>query len=375
VNFDLSDEQRALRDAARDALTRLNPLADAHDVLDGGDGLDLWPTACAAGWPGLLFGDSVGGAELGAVEALLVGIEIGRTLARVPLLGHTCAASLIDGEDLGGRLHACAEGTERLAFVGAMPPSDLEPRWTVDDIAADTRRAPPRATVKGETALVSGTVAWVPDALEADALLVVALDGSRPVAIWVDAAEGVELQDATRYDLTRPLAHVVLNRARGTVLAGTGEAQIRSAWFLAQSWLAAEDVGAVETALERSVAYAKERVTFGRAIGSYQAIKHGLVEMLRRLENARSLLYYAGWAHADAPAEFALAASAARTAATHALDFAARRQIVTHGGVGVTWEHDAPLYHRRAEVSRRLLGGVRAATDRVAGEMMARGGH
>ncbi len=120
-----------------------------------------------------------------------------------------------------------------------------------------------------------------------------------------------------------------------------------------------------------SVAYAKERFTFGRAIGSYQAVKHSLTEVLRQLENGRSLLYYAGWARAGAPAEFPLAASAARSVAGRALDQAARTMISVHGGIGATWEHDAPLYFRRAQLSRRLLGGTGQATDRVAGELLA----
>ena len=116
-----------------------------------------------------------------------------------------------------------------------------------------------------------------------------------------------------------------------------------------------------------SVAYAKERHTFGRAIGSYQAVKHELVEMLRGLDNARSLMYYAGWAAQDKPDEFPLAASAFRLAAGKAFDHAARAQISVHGGIGATWEHDAPLYFRRAQLSRRLLGGTAGAADRVAG--------
>ena len=132
---------------------------------------------------------------------------------------------------------------------------------------------------------------------------------------------------------------------------------------------AAESLGAVETTLEMAVRYAKERFTFGRAIGSYQAIKHGLTEVLRRQENARSLLYYAGWAYDDRPDEFALAASAARASAGSALDFASRQNITTHGGIGATWEHDAPLFFRRAQISRRLLGGGGGAADRVAGEL------
>jgi len=120
-----------------------------------------------------------------------------------------------------------------------------------------------------------------------------------------------------------------------------------------------------------AIAYAKERFTFGRAIGSYQAVKHGLVEIMRRGENAKSLLYYAGWAYESGPDEFAIAASASRSAASEALDYAARENIAVHGGIGATWEHDAPLFFRRAQLSRRLLGGAGAATDRVAGELLA----
>ena len=119
-----------------------------------------------------------------------------------------------------------------------------------------------------------------------------------------------------------------------------------------------------------SVAYAKERFTFGRAIGSYQAVKHELVEILRRLENGRSLMYYTGWAGQDKPDEFPLAASAFRLVAGQALDHASRAQISVHGGIGATWEHDAPLYFRRAQLSRRLLAGTTDAADRVAGELL-----
>jgi alkylation response protein AidB-like acyl-CoA dehydrogenase len=89
------------------------------------------------------------------------------------------------------------------------------------------------------------------------------------------------------------------------------------------------------------------------------------------LENARSLQYYAGWARSSKPEEFPLAASAARTAGGNALDFASRSMINVHGGIGATWEHDAPLFFRRAQLSRRLLGGTHDATDRVAEQAMA----
>ncbi|HLM49401.1 MAG TPA: acyl-CoA dehydrogenase family protein, partial [Solirubrobacteraceae bacterium] len=116
--------------------------------------------------------------------------------------------------------------------------------------------------------------------------------------------------------------------------------------------------------------YAKERFTFGRPIGSYQAVKHALVEVLRRLENLRSLVYYAGWAGDDKPDEFPLAASAARVAAGAAQDYATRELISVHGGIGATWEHDAPLFFRRAQLARRLLAGDGDAADRVADELL-----
>ena len=81
-------------------------------------------------------------------------------------------------------------------------------------------------------------------------------------------------------------------------------------------------------------------------------------------------MYYTGWAGQDAPGEFPLAASAFRLVAGQALDHAARAQISVHGGIGATWEHDAPLYFRRAQLSRRLLAGTADAADRVAGELL-----
>jgi alkylation response protein AidB-like acyl-CoA dehydrogenase len=118
--------------------------------------------------------------------------------------------------------------------------------------------------------------------------------------------------------------------------------------------------------------YAIDRHAFGRSIGSYQAIKHKLVEMLRRIESGRSLVRHAGDAFEQQRAELGLAANAARVVSTDALDYAAPENIFIHGGIGATWEHDAQLYYRRAEVSRRLAGGAEAAADAVAGELFAR---
>ena len=370
MNLELSDEQVFLRDAARQALSRTNTIEAAREQLDGGARADLWPAAVEAGWPGLLVGEESGGAGLAAFDAILVLIETGRRLAGVELLGHLPASELLDQAGYDG-IQEVAAGTVRAAFVPAAPPGDLDEGWTVDSRDSMARATAP--TVDGSGA-VSGTVSWVVDAPGADLLVVVAVRDGEPVVVAVPAdAPGVSVEEVVRYDPTRRLGHVTLDGAAGTVLDGAGATEITRAWNVAQALLAAESVGAVETCLEMAVGYAKERFTFGRPIGSYQAVKHGLVEVMRRLENARSLLYYAGWAHQSGPDELAIAANAARGAAGEALDFGARENIAVHGGIGATWEHDAPLFFRRSQLSRRLLGGTSGATDRVAGELLRQG--
>jgi alkylation response protein AidB-like acyl-CoA dehydrogenase len=372
MNFALSDEQVLLREAARGALARFKTIEAARAGLEDPDALpDLWPTAVEAGWPGLLIAERHGGAELGAFDALLVAEECGRVLASIPLLGLLPATAILDaaGDE---SLAAVAAGELRPAYVPARPPDDLAESWTVEPGSGMSRAQAPNAGLAGEEAVLEGAVAFVPDAPGADLLVAIAVtDGGSPVAVAVPTdADGVVVEPVLRYDATRSLGHVSFESARGRLLNVSPEV-LGDAWYLAQALVAGESLGAAQTCLEASVAYAKERFTFGRAIGSYQAIKHELTEVLRRLENARGLQYYAGWARESKPEEFPLAASAARSAAGAALDFAARSMISVHGGIGATWEHDAPLFFRRAQLSRRLLGGTHDATDRVAAEALA----
>jgi alkylation response protein AidB-like acyl-CoA dehydrogenase len=375
MNFTLSDEQEFLREAARGALSRFKTIEAAREALEQPDGLpDLWPAAVQAGWPGLLIAEEYGGAGLGAFDALLVAEECGRVLAGVPLLGSLPASAILNA---GGdsALADVASGELRPVYVPARPPSDLETAWTVEPRSGWRRVEAPRVTVEGDGATVDGEVAFVPDASGADLLVVVGETGDgAPVAVVVESgADGAEIEPVMRYDATRALGHVRLTGARGRVLP-VGLVALADAWYLAQALIGAESLGAVQTCLEMSVAYAKERFTFGRPIGSYQAIKHELTEVLRLQENARGLQYYAGWARASKPEEFPLAASAARAEAGRALDYGARAMISVHGGIGATWEHDAPLFFRRAQLSRRLLGGTRDAVDRVAEVTLASAG-
>ena len=361
MNFALTDEQEFLKEAARGALSRFKTVEAAREALDGGELPDLWPTAVEAGWPGLLISEEAGGAGLGVMEGMLVFSELGRVLAGVALLGHLPASYLLDRA--GAADEALAGGETRAAYVPAKPPGDIDDSWSVDGRLGSTRG--PGAARSPTTASVTGEVPWVPDAPGADVLLVVGAGGRVAAVQAADAA----IEPVAGYDPTRALGHVRFDGAPGTLIE-LPEGAAEAAWYIAQALLAAESLGAVEVALEVSVAYAKERFTFGRAIGSYQAVKHELVEMLRRLENGRSLMYYTGWAAQDKPDEFPLAASAFRLVAGQALEHASRTQISVHGGIGATWEHDAPLYFRRAQLSRRLLAGTADAADRVAGELL-----
>lgn len=376
MNLALSDEQVFLREAARGALSRFKTLEAARAALDGDHAAlpDLWPTAREAGWPGLLIGEAHGGAGLDAFDAMLVLGECGRTLASVPLLGHLPATAILsDAPRVADYLPALASGERRAAYLPSQPPTDVQEHWTADPASGSQRAPLPTGSAPDANAEVrlTGRYAFVPDAPGAHAFAGVALVDGQPAGVVVMAdAPGVRVEPVRRYDATRSLAHVSLADAPATVLDAPGES-LAAAWHLAQALIAAESLGSVETALEMSVAYAKERHTFGRAIGSYQAVKHSLTEVLRQLENGRSLLYYAGWARRGAPDEFPLAANAARSVGGAALDHAARTMISVHGGIGATWEHDAPLYFRRAQLSRRLLGGTASASDRVADELIA----
>ena len=381
MNLALSDEQVFLREAARGALSRFKTLEAAREALDGDDQAlpDLWPTACEAGWPGLLIGEEHGGAGLGAFDAMLVARRVRprdrRRADPRPPARH--------GDPRRGfqapMLAELATGEKRAAYLPASPPSDLSEEWSVDSASGAGRPSAPTAVPgEGGQARVSGKLAFVPDAPGADLLVGVALPAptpeglvGKPVGVVIESgADGVSIEQVSRYDSTRSLGHVTLTDAPATVL-DTSVEDLAAAWYLAQALIAAESLGSVETCTRRIRGLrqgalhirSRDRLLPGRQAradrGPTPAGERPLVAVLRRLGPQRQ------------PAEFPLAASAARSVAGNASDHAARAMISVHGGIGATWEHDAPLYFRRAQLSRRLLGGTGASTDRVAGELIA----
>jgi alkylation response protein AidB-like acyl-CoA dehydrogenase len=376
MNFDLSPEQQMLREAARDALSRIKSVEAAREARDGAPLPDLWPTARQAGWTGLLIGEDHGGAGLDVFDAMLVLEECGRRLNGVGLIGHLAATRLLTraGGAADASLPALAAGDERAAIVLARPPSEDGGTWTVDGDGDGARRAPVARATPGEAGdhvVVSGVAGYQLDAAGADLLVVPALvdgDTVRAVLVRGDAA-GLAVEATPRGDASRPMARVALHRVSGRLLDAGGE-ELADAWDVAQALLAADALGVSEAVLEMGVAYAKDRHAFGRPIGSYQAVKHQLVEILSRVETTRSLCYFVGYAAEARHEELALASACARFAAENASTYATRTCIAIHGGVGATWEHDAPLYWRRAQLSRLVAGGVAGAGDRVATKIL-----
>ncbi len=362
------DECAQLRESARAALSRTDNLAAARAALDGEALPDSWPLAVEAGWPGLLASEVIGGAGLGATEAMLVMGELGRALSAMPLLGHLTATELLRSTFDQSLAAELATGARRAVWL-PLRPSIGSDGSTADRAAGAGRIAGPLIDRYGR---VTGETGWVPDAPGADVLVVAAVDpaGRRRAVLIEPASAGVEIEPVRGYDATRRLGHIQLRQAPGA-LVEVSDGAFERTWALAQALLGAESLGVAERLLEISVEHARRRLAFGRPIGSFQAIKHQLVEVLRRVENARALVGYAGWAFEDSADEAATAAGALRFAAGDALDLASRTAISVHGGMGATWEHPAALYFRRAQLSRRLIGGQGGAATDVGRRLMA----
>jgi len=378
MNLELTDEQKMLREAAVDALGRQDTVESARAARDGGELIDLWPVACEAGWAGLLISEENGGAGLGLYDAMLVLTECGKRLTGAGLVGHLAASAALEAANAAGDANAAevlaglAAGERRAATVFAQPPTESS-NWSVQSAAAGAIDLPV-ASGDGEALSLTGEAGYQIDLPGADLLVVPArLQGGDVVAVLVETDDpGVAIETLVRADASRPLGNLKLKGAKGKRLAGAGSELLNAAWDTAQALLAADALGVCEAMLEMGVEYAKDRYAFARPIGSYQAVKHQLVEILHRSEKLRSLCIYAGLAADSMPGELSLATAAARLAGEQASDYATRACIAVHGGIGATWEHDSPWYWRRSQLSRLIVGGEGGAADRVAGQVIVR---
>jgi acyl-CoA dehydrogenase len=368
-----SDAERAeLRSAVRAYLEKVSPEARVRAVMDTSSGHDdeVWRgLADDLGVVGLTVREADGGAGAGWAEQAVVLGELGRSLACVPYLATVGLAVpalqqlALTGAEVGDRLAALAAGRSGTL---ALPELDR------------TGHTPfPRVTARHEAGrwVLDGTAPTVLDGAGAAELLIPAAtpDGVGVFAADVDRA-GLTVDAPATSDRTRRVADLTFASTPGNLLGRSlpGTALLDTVRHHALVALACEQVGAAEKVLADAVAYAKERQQFGRAIGSFQAVKHKLADMLVATETARS----AAWAGvraldavtAEAPEDLALVASLAHVVCSESFAQVASEAVQVHGGIGYTWEHPAHLFVKRSR-GAAVLFGTPARHRRIVGAL------
>jgi alkylation response protein AidB-like acyl-CoA dehydrogenase len=327
VNFDLSTEQQAIKQAARDFLAARSDLRSVRRQVDAGSYDEaLWEGVKNQGWTGIAIPEEHGGAGLGYVELAVVMEEFGYACAPSPLFSNTAAAILLE--------HAGSKAQKT--------------QW-LNAIAAGQKRGAAGSVTRTGSALV-------PDADGADILVLVEGDSARLVT-----PAGAEITPVKAIDPTRRYFRVVASGGEplpGDLAAGLDRVEVA---------LSAELVGVSQRAMEMAVEYARVRQQFGRPIGAYQAVSHRCAEMLVEVESARSATLFAAWAADADPAQLALAASVAKAQAAETGWNVAASALQVYGGIGFTWEHDLHFLMKRAAADARLFGSASEHRDRVAG--------
>lgn len=309
---------------------------------------------------GMSVPEADGGVGGSLVDQAVAVEEFGATLACGPLFGTVYLAV--------PALVACPAGATRTELLAALTDGDRTAAFAVPDTAgAFAGDVGVAAVGAGDAVVLTGKIARVVDAVAADVFLVAA-KGSDGVGLYAVDAADVVITPLVTLDLTRPQADVDFSNSPARLLAGPAEADrvINHALRVGSVLLAVEQVGAAQHLLDLSVEYAKSRLQFGRHIGSFQAVKHKLADMLVDLEHARSTAYHGVWSLTEGTDDPALAASIAQATCSAAFSRIAADTIQVHGGIGFTWEHQAHLYFKRAATDAALLGSAEQHRARVA---------
>ncbi|MGW3468426.1 acyl-CoA dehydrogenase family protein [Saccharopolyspora sp. NPDC000995] len=356
-----TDEARALRESVRALLAKRSDSAAVRAAIDSPRGRDdkLWSTLCEQiGVAALAIPEDYGGIGATFAETHVVLEELGRKLTPNPMLGSVvlCGQALLaTGNDSACRrlLPAIADGSS----IAAMAWAGEDGHWPTNS-----------PVVTASQSSVDGVAHYVLDGDIADVLLVVAHTSDGVGLFEVDpGAAGVRVEHTPTMDQTRRLAIVELAGASAQRLdTGVYAHAFQRVRDLTLVALTAEQVGATERALELTVEYSKQRQQFGRPIGGFQALKHRMADAYVFAEAARSASYAALRSALDADAELALDAAVAKAVCSEAFQHVTAEMIQLHGGVAITWEHDAHLYFKRAHGSAQLFGQPAEFIDVIA---------
>jgi alkylation response protein AidB-like acyl-CoA dehydrogenase len=349
---ELAEARAELRTIMRRFFDKNSPQSRVRQVMGSLSGWDqpLWQEmASQLGVSALIIPEEYGGVGYGLNELGVVLTEAGRSLACVPLLATavlSTGAILLAADQHGKQtlLPTLAQGATAVlvADVSATP-------WTSGGL-------PVSGTESGTQWRLNGAVPFVIDCPGADLILAIA-DTTRGPGLFLLMDGGIKTRALAPMDLTRRLAAIELHNAPAQLLGLPGDGRwVRRLWYRAVAALAAEQAGGSERMVEMCTDYARERIQFGRAIGSFQTIKHRIVDMFVLAESARSAAEAALSSASDIAADLAISAAVAGSWCSEAYTKIASDAIQIYGGIGFTWEHPAHLYLKRAKASQLMLG-------------------
>jgi alkylation response protein AidB-like acyl-CoA dehydrogenase len=356
MDFAFSDEQEELGRTVRAFLTHTSPETETRRLMETPEGFDraLWRRmGSELGLQGLAVPEEYGGAGCGPVEVGVVMEEMGRALLCAPFLSSAVLATTT--------LLRCADEDARKRLLPGLASGELVGTLALTEDSARWDAAGVRLTARESNGswLLNGHKMFVLDGATADVVLTVARTGDGIGVFCVDGdATGLTRAPLPTMDPTRRQARLDYQDVPATRLRthGDGWDLVSQVLDRAAVALAAEQVGVASRALDMAVEYAKVRHQFGRPIGSFQAVKHLLADVLLEVESARAAAHYALLASENEDPELPAVASLAKAFCSDACVQATEENIQVHGGIGFTWEHPAHLCLKRAKTSQLLFG-------------------
>ncbi|MGA0603209.1 acyl-CoA dehydrogenase family protein [Caulobacter sp. KR2-114] len=356
-----AEERTALQDAVGRLLGDRSTEADVRRAMDTPAGYDpgLWAELAEMGIAGLVIDPEFGGSGAGAVELETVMEAAGAALLCAPLLASgVLAAELLrtlgDEAAKSRLLPRIADGTA-IATVALTGDAGT---WAPEGVSVT-------ASGTGDRATLTGVASFVLHGQNADILLVLAGDGETLAVFEVDPkSPGVGIAPLPTFDHTLRLARITLESAPGRRLSGGAWPAAEAAMRLALVALAGEQAGGAKRVVDFTVDYARGRFQFGRAIGSFQAVKHMAADILLEAESAVSAARNAAARLAEGAADADAAVSLAAFACADAFTQVTATAIQMHGGIAFTWSHPAHLYLRRARADAQLFGAPAVHRER-----------
>ncbi|WP_329779540.1 acyl-CoA dehydrogenase family protein [[Mycobacterium] vasticus] len=322
----------------------------------------LWDTAVKLSWTGIGVDERFDGAGGGIDDLAVLAAEFGRTLAPTSVLVHTGvvipAVTAQAAPDHVGKLVGPLARGERRATAG----------WATRGGAWSPQRPSVRAKSIDGGVVLTGEVSWVPDLVDADDLLLLAgLEGSDEVLLLLVDVTSRDVRSIAQLDLTRRYGSCTFDGSEvpaERVLGVLDDVAVQQLVANAATWVAIDSAAAAEAVTADAVTHAKSRHQFGRAIGSFQAVKHTLAEMYCHAREARALAEVA--IDVAGTAEASRLASLAKAQCADSYATVAGDAVQMFGGIGFTWEHHAHLHVRRARANQALYGSSSWHRERAA---------